>query len=229
VLFENIKYKVRKGTLDEMIINEVWNKKMYNKYLEDLDSNPIIIDIGAHIGGFSLMAASKYPDSMIYCYEPHPENYSLLKENIMMNNFENTISCYQKAVTGKSGKINLKIYSGNNTGLHKTTHNSTELGFVVDGVTLQEIFKSNNITKCDFLKIDCEGAEEDIILNTPPEILKQILYISMELHFNDSFSGLIKRGMSKYLFKNRMFNFLKRNKFTVEYNFATIFNFKNIS
>lgn len=50
-------------------------------------------------------------------------------------------------------------------------------------ISLSNIFKSQKITFCDFLKIDCEGAEYKIFKNTSDVILRRVKSFSMEVHF----------------------------------------------
>jgi len=49
-------------------------------------------------------------------------------------------------------------------------------------VTLDDVFKKNKIDKCDLLKMDCEGAEFEIIYNASSECLDKIEEIRMEYH-----------------------------------------------
>ena len=52
----------------------------------------------------------------------------------------------------------------------------------VECITLENIFDENRITNCDLLKLDCEGAEYDILMNTKKEIFEKIKLISLEYH-----------------------------------------------
>ena len=63
----------------------------------------IVIDLGAHIGVFSVYAAL-YGAEKVYAYEPLKENYDLLVKNIAVNNLQDKIIPIQKAVTDKKGK-----------------------------------------------------------------------------------------------------------------------------
>ena len=49
-------------------------------------------------------------------------------------------------------------------------------------LTLGQVMDENGINKCDLLKMDCEGAEYDILYNCPPEYLQRIDQIAMEVH-----------------------------------------------
>ena len=55
-------------------------------------------------------------------------------------------------------------------------------GIRVDCITLEDVFRENEIDTCDFCKIDCEGAEFDILLNAAPDILQRVNVFSIEFH-----------------------------------------------
>jgi FkbM family methyltransferase len=209
-MVENIKFKIRKGTIDEFIIKEIWKHKEYTpsklkKFR--INKSDTVVDIGANIGIFTIFAANKAKNGIIYSYEPVPENFDLLKKNIEMNNFKN-IKIYKFAVLGKKGEVKISL-SNWNDGMHSVGIR----GIKVSGITLEDIFLNNKIKKINFLKIDCEGSEYDILINTPEEYLKKIEKISMEFHDfgiydipslkgfleTNGFQTIVKRNLLSYL------------------------------
>src|SRR5438876_8620019 len=68
----------RSGTRDWSVIHELLFAGGYGrglKYLQGIEGNPVVLDLGGNIGVFSLLAASRQPRSVIYAYEPGPPNY----------------------------------------------------------------------------------------------------------------------------------------------------------
>lgn len=130
-----------------------------------LGSGMIMVDIGAHVGYFSLLGASLVGNSgKIYAFEPEPENYKLLSDNIKRNGYQN-VSAQNKAVSGVSGQAELFI-SGLDNGSHSIYQNEKRktTGFVpVETVNLDEFIRSEGSPKVDLIKIDVEGAEIDVI------------------------------------------------------------------
>jgi FkbM family methyltransferase len=128
--------------------------------------NPIIIDIGANVGIVSFYFAKKYPTAKIYAYEPHPINFKNLLNGIEINKFTN-IYPFNLAVLSKSNEIvNIHLHENNTSASSIFRFYPTDPYEQVKTISLNDIIKNNNIPYIDFLKIDCEGAEFDIIENT---------------------------------------------------------------
>jgi len=176
------KFKVRIGTSDRFIVWEVWKYKEYadDKYFT-IGSSDVVVDIGAHIGSFSVYAAKMAPKGHVYAYEPAKNNYNLLVENIKLNKIDN-ISAFNIAILNKKDKINLFIAKENpgGTSIYKNIWSKKRV--IVPTITLKDIFTRNRLKKIDFLKLDAEGAEYKILLNSQPEILKKIDKMVIEFH-----------------------------------------------
>jgi len=174
-------FKVRSGRPDIQMIIELYIGKSYHTYIDKIKQGSIIIDIGANIGVFSVFAAKKLSgDCRIYSFEPFEDNYRILCDNIMLNSFTDCITSGKMAVTSFDGESILYINEADNTMHSLISEGAKKVS--VKTISLSAIFAENNITSCGFLKVDCEGAEYDIFLNTPPEILNKINIISIEYH-----------------------------------------------
>ena len=79
-------------------------------YLFEILEDDVIIDIGGHIGLFALYASLSSPNGKIISIEPHPENFSLLKENMINNNLHKII-LVNKAITNSNKNIELFLDS----------------------------------------------------------------------------------------------------------------------
>ncbi|MEM5791996.1 MAG: FkbM family methyltransferase [Candidatus Aenigmatarchaeota archaeon] len=191
---QGVKIKTRRETADKGIILEIFFDKAYNPNGFEIKDGDTVIDIGGHIGVFSLYA-STFTRNKIICFEPIKENFNLLNENIRINNKKN-IKAYNLAVCNQK---KLKIFlNENNTGGHSYFDKSKKYE-TVNCITLEEIFKIEKIEKCNFMKIDCEGCEYDVLLKAPKNIIDKIEKISMEIHDIGSKNHL---DMIKFLEKN---------------------------
>jgi len=179
---QGIKFKIRKNTkkvTDLDMIDDVWKRKDYHLRGFTIKKNDIVIDIGAHIGTFTVYAAMKAKGGTVFSFEPEKENFKLLKQNIILNNLKN-IKAFNLGVCGIKGKTKLYLNNSNDAG--HSIYQKTGKYEIVNCTTLRGIFDANKIEKCDFLKIDCEGAEFEILFKAPREYLKKIDKIILEYH-----------------------------------------------
>ncbi|MBT3312771.1 MAG: FkbM family methyltransferase [Desulfobacterales bacterium] len=183
-------FKARNNIIIEVPIRlrhefkEIFMERCYSKGITvEVPDQPVIIDIGANIGLFSLFAASKFPGARIFSYEPIPVNFIQLKRNQDINK-ESRIICYQQAVSGSSGEIELHFDSSDSFTTSASITNGENQGdkIKVQCVTLPEIFRNNDIEHCDLLKIDCEGAEYDLLYNCSSEYLNLVTQMVVEVH-----------------------------------------------
>ena len=183
--FGKLKVAYREGTCDEDVIRECFIEDVFFKNVPEyhLKSNHTIIDIGGHIGAFSMLAASKLKKGKVYSVEPSRDSYEFLKKNALLNNLSN-IFIYNLALTDYKGTArlyhNLKTGSWGDT-IAKNISNEYE---DVKTDTLDNFMKDNNITRCDFMKMNCEGSEFQIILNSPIETLQKINTILILYHLD---------------------------------------------
>ncbi len=164
----------------EIFMSEVYTQGMKFTFRE----NPIVLDIGANVGFFSLYALARLHGARVFSYEPMPTNFRQLQQELIMN-AGRPITCIQKAVTGQSGDITLHCDSTCEfttiASIYEAKGNNAET-ITVAGVSLLDVFRENSLEWCDLLKMDCEGAEFDILYNCPQEIMSSIGNIVMEVH-----------------------------------------------
>lgn len=134
-----------------------------------LPENPIVVDLGANIGMFSLDLKQRFPTAQITSYEPLPETFEILKLNAPF------ATLVQKAATGSTGTVQFSNV-GAPTGLHVIE----EGGITVETESLDDILK--NFEKVDLLKIDIEGSEFDLLEKASPQTLAKVQRIIMEIH-----------------------------------------------
>ena len=196
---QSTRMKIRVNTFDKQAIYEVWGMKEYENEHFTINSSDVIMDIGAHIGAFSVWAAQKAVSGQVFAFEPNPENYALLEENKKLNDLTN-IHTFNSAVSEIRGQA--KLFTSD---FHNMTHSFFEEGtrdnILVPTISLADIFEEYRLEKVHFLKIDAEGAEYQIILNTPARILQRIDKIFIEYH--DYLNhGYNYKDLTRYLAEN---------------------------
>jgi FkbM family methyltransferase len=153
---------------------EVWLMDLYEKY-QQIRPKDIVIDIGASIGAFSVLAAKR--GARVYAYEPTPRSFKLLMRNIIGNN----VVAYELAVASKIGHAEF-FETGGDEGNSLLPLRGAISSFRVATTTLDYIIEQ--VGHCNFLKMDCEGGELAILENVAATTLKKIDYIAMEYHQN---------------------------------------------
>jgi|SaaInlV_130m_DNA_3_1039695.scaffolds.fasta_scaffold01027_5 FkbM family methyltransferase len=181
-LKNGLKIKLRTKSTDLQAFANVWILKEYEMQGFEIMKNDVIIDIGGHIGLFSLYASLKNPNGKIISIEPHPQNFLLLKENLECNGFPN-IKILNSAVSNSNKNIELFIDSLDDSAhsIHGVGKNSIQ----IKGITLHQIMNENRITNCNMLKMDCEGAEFEIINSLSDEEILKIEKICLEYHLKN--------------------------------------------
>jgi FkbM family methyltransferase len=186
-------FKGRPDTMDEFIVSETILNDIYRiKEAEKVLGHRLktIVDLGAHIGGFSRFATIAHPEAQIYAYEAYEENYDLLKinagsvQNIQVNNI---IACGSRPPTGfikdeeeKDGTFG----PVKNTGGGKVVFD--EAGKApLNSTTLKKIMETNDLSNVDFLKMDIEGSEFEVLKHAKEDgSLSKVKYLACELHIN---------------------------------------------
>ena len=181
----NIKCKHKLSPEDRSIIKEIFYHKFYSAYFPFYKKCDII-DIGAHKGFFAHYAALNCSaDSRIICLEPSKSNYTQLIENKNLNGLKN-VHAINKAVLSKSGMATLHILSPANNSILSEYENvinkSSNSAESVEVMTISQIMDEFQLEKIDFLKMDCEGSEYDILYGLDPSIFAKIKVISLEFH-----------------------------------------------
>ncbi len=124
----------------------------------------------------------------IYAFEPFPENVEFLKHNIEQNNCHNIILVDCVAISDKNGteKLYISEISGGQLLFDHNIKGQLNRYIEVPSKTLERIIDENVLNQIDFLKMDCEGSEGQILKAAPIGCLERIKKIAMEFHDNVS-------------------------------------------
>lgn len=134
--------------------HEELTTEMFKKVVKEGD---IVVDLGANIGYFSLLAARLVGNrGKVYAFEPEPVNYSLLLKNIELNEYANIVPV-PRAVSNVSGRVKLFL-DDKDTGAHTIYPHGRGESIEVQSVTLDEFFEDRE-QRIDVIKMDIEGAE----------------------------------------------------------------------
>lgn len=176
--------KIGRG-VDHVPIIEIFLRRDYGTLPDDA----VILDLGANIGSFSIYAATTTRNARVYAYEPMPEFYRLMEENVRLNGQAAAIKCFNYAVACEATDREMFVAG---TSFFFPTFVAPEAGAPaarrarVRCTTLANILDVNQLAQVDLLKMDIEGAEYEIFYRTAPAYLNRIKEIRMEYHNLDS-------------------------------------------
>lgn len=150
-----------------------------------------VVDIGAHVGVVSVFIAKRFPGVHVYAFEPIPDNYRRLVENVRLNRVRN-LQAFNLAVTADGRDFDMIAHlpsnSGGGTGYLHDLRLPEHSYYTVPSTTLDAILERHGIEHCRLLKIDCEGGEHEILLSSRK--LDRVEYLAAEVHINSHLEGL---------------------------------------
>ncbi|WP_322813955.1 FkbM family methyltransferase [Chloroflexus sp.] len=172
-------FRVR-SLMDVWIIKETCLDRDYETYGTPIQDGWTVVDIGAGLGDFAVSVAYDHPTYRVFAYEPFPDSFRLLKENLALNAIQN-VQVFPFAVGASSEEM---VLFATGAAVQYSTTSATQAvdSIVVPGRSLDDILNEHPIGVCDFLKIDCEGAEFDILFNASAQALQRIKRICLEYH-----------------------------------------------
>ena len=156
-------------TLESYAVNLIHEEATTKLFKETVKPGNTVIDLGANIGYFTLLAAKLVGSSgKVYAFEPEPRNFKYLKKNLELNGYSQ-VAAHQAAASDKRGKTKLFIceyetghHTINQSGgikAYRPEREVNESNFVeINTVSLDEIFAGKE-DLIDVMKIDIEGAE----------------------------------------------------------------------
>jgi FkbM family methyltransferase len=124
----------------------------------------ILGDIGANLGAFSIALARLAPRARVLCFEPIPNTFQLLEQNVRENNLGN-VTCFARAVCDEIGTVRFTNQDAGSAINSLVSAGSADPARTVEvpAITLDQFCDEQRISGFDFLKIDAEGAEPRIL------------------------------------------------------------------
>lgn len=178
----------RENNKDDLdVIKEMFSENVYaleGYHFKQL--NPVVVDIGASIGTFTMLALKISQESnrpiTVYAVEPEPHNLELFEKNMNDNPrlFENgsQVIVVKKAISDFHGVSMIT----NDAGSSRLSNDGQQ----VDVITLDEFFDEYGINKVDFMKIDIEGSEVPLIRGASDQALLKSHFYAIEFdQFNE--------------------------------------------
>ncbi|MDO8554704.1 MAG: FkbM family methyltransferase [Candidatus Micrarchaeota archaeon] len=130
----------------------------------DIEPNDIVFDCGAFHGWFSIYAAKKAKNGHVYCFEPDTPNIKILRENIELNNLKN-VTVVPEVLAEKTGFVS---FYETGTVSSKIVESGDKFGSntvvkKLPSVSIKDFCLREKIKTVNFIKMDVEGAECEIV------------------------------------------------------------------
>lgn len=157
---------------------EIFIDKLYQ--FQSRSSTPVIIDCGANIGLSTLFFKKNYPSSRIIAFEADPLIYKTLCNNLNKTNFQN-IDVRNEAVWSSNSEIKFTQEGGFSGRISKPgdEYYTFAQAISVKSIRLKDVIAREN--QVDFLKLDIEGAETEVILDCT-DALPNVDFLFIEYH-----------------------------------------------
>lgn len=175
-LRNGLKFVTRPGTDDGRILFDVFSKQCYRP--TSLRKGGTVIDIGANIGAFSILAAQR--GAAVYAFEPHPGNLVQFDANCKLNGF-NEIHINPVCVAAKAGHAALYLPDNDGfVGRFSLYPGRGSRTVEVPVISAKMMFAEMPAGPIDCLKLDCQGSEYEILYAAGAENLKRVREILVE-------------------------------------------------
>jgi FkbM family methyltransferase len=193
------RFATREGTNDNNVVAACYREDEY--HLRGwVRPGDVCVDIGAHIGGASVLMASL--GGIVYAVEPLSDNYRLLRVNMEGNGYDAS-HCTRAALLGQDGETIIYLTPADpvhcNIGQGWTP---TAAGETVMAISLDTLLAG--VSAVRVLKLDCEGAEYEALEGASRETLAKIERIVGEVHrcgrHTDAHPRAVLFGMTRGLF-----------------------------
>lgn len=141
-----------------------------------------IVDIGANVGYFTILAKEMFPSSKVFCFEPIAQIYKCLVDNV--SQYKNVLT-FNTAISDKKGFAKM-LFNEQNSAISAIDRGGN---IKVATNTLDKIVQHENISVIDILKIDTEGFEENVLLGAQKTLEKtRYLFIEITIANNNYYS-----------------------------------------
>lgn len=135
--------------------------KEYEAFFSSLKKDDVVIDVGAHVGAFSVMSAKRLKNGLVISFEPNPDIYRLLKFNMYLNGLRNVIPL-NVALADFCGRTGLIVPRDISGGYLSPDVYGTK-AFDVQVKTLDAVCLERGIERVNLIKIHAEGSEIAIL------------------------------------------------------------------
>lgn len=173
----------RRGTSDEGVLAHSFEQDIFLTGVPEYDpqDGDIVLDVGAHIGDFSLLVAGKIGKGRVHALEPCRETYKMLRLNIALWGTTNIIP-HRVALSQRNGKCQLYHAPNRQDWGNSTVHNYLSGHEIANCIKLESFLKKLEADDVAFAKFNCEGSEFQVILGADASTLRRFKMMLILYH-----------------------------------------------
>jgi len=183
---EGERFMIRPWTEDARIVKSIFTKQNYVNDFVAIPTGSVVVDVGANVGAFSIFAARWA--ARVVAFEPEPGNFACLQRNIELNNL-GSVRALNMAVANTTGTQQFCVAEQQHSGSHSFFLERYDEAIDVETICLEDLLEKEGLGVIDFLKLDCEGMEIDILNGLSVAVSRRITRIALEFHGSTGASG----------------------------------------
>lgn len=169
----------------------IWDKE-YEFELDDVKS---VVDLGANIGISTIMLANKFSNAKIIALEPEMYNFQLLRMNVKgLNN----ISILNNAIWYKDGTVEIINFDVKSNEFKCANSNGSSKSQQIESISIPTLMHRYNLKTIDLLKVDVEGAEEELFAKVNLDWIVKTNCCIIEIHSPNFQSDLLEIMGNKF-------------------------------
>ena len=196
--FMGARYLARKGKADVLLLNPLSSPEIWRYFRPR--AGEVVVDVGAHVGKYAVVAARHVGEQgKVVAIEAHPDNFQALLHNLILNDLHN-VTPLNVAAYSEDGKT-MRLFGHWDSAYTLKAWNETAVR--VETRTVDSLLREYGIDRADWVKIDVEGAELEVLAgmrwtieNSPNLRVLVEVAPTTESEIDRSLAGFSKRRIS---------------------------------
>lgn len=165
---------------DDVVFRESWGENVYRLEPHMLRPGGVVVDVGANVGAFTLLALAMQSRLRVVAVEPDEANATILEANVELNGWAERVDVHRVALHEDEGRAHLE---GNGGGVEAIVDVDGDVPVWTMAHLLGVSRDGGNAFDVDFLKLDCEGAEYAIVASMRRDnLLARVRWLGLEFH-----------------------------------------------
>ena len=178
----NVKDRSQMRLYEQIFVEDVFCMNKVRNLLKKKD--PVVFDIGANCGFFTVRILDHWPDAKIYAFEPNQKLIQDMRSMLDLNEIGEKVVCVQSAIGESVGRA---VFYQNRSPISsslvraKVAKRRIVKQSYVDVTSLNQFVARHAVREIDLLKIDVEGSERDV-LKGAANVLGNVFLLVIEVH-----------------------------------------------